>query len=162
EAAIPVELVRVLVRADLLAVRPVNAHDREAGDTRHHEAPLGVLALVWEPSRDRLSAGAREDRHAVVGLLTGGQGRVAEPRELGERELVVGTFVSWRHMMPGRRRSSHARRRGSRVRIEFTFHVAIFTATIVALATGGRPGPPARTPGGAHRAQESRLGGTRL
>src|SRR5438132_1098007 len=90
EAAIPVELVRVLVRADLLAVRPVNAHDREAGDTRHQEAPLGVLALVWEPSRDRLGAGAREDRHAVVGLLTGGQGRVAEPRELGERELVVG------------------------------------------------------------------------
>src|SRR5207245_818188 len=67
EAAIPVELVRVLVRADLLAVRPVNVHDREAGDTRHQEAPLGVLALAWEPSRHRLGPGAREDRHAVVG-----------------------------------------------------------------------------------------------
>src|SRR2546429_290151 len=90
EAAIPVELVGVLVRADLLAVRPVDTHDREAGDTRHQKASLGVVALVREPSRDRLGAGARQDRHAVVGLLTGDQGRVAEPRELGERELVVG------------------------------------------------------------------------
>src|SRR5256886_9786327 len=35
EATVPVELVGVLVRADLLAVRPVDTQDREAGDTRH-------------------------------------------------------------------------------------------------------------------------------
>src|SRR5256885_12276080 len=59
EAAIPVELVRVLVRADLLAVRPVNAHDREAGAPGPREAARGGLALVWGRARDRLGSRPR-------------------------------------------------------------------------------------------------------
>src|SRR5947208_711371 len=90
EAAIPGELVGVLLGADLLAVRPVDAHDPEAGDARDQEAPLGVVSFAREPARDRLGAGAREDRDAVVGLLAGDERRVAERRELRRGEPVVG------------------------------------------------------------------------
>src|SRR5207249_4474294 len=71
EAAIPVELVGVLVRADLLAVRPVDAHDLEAGHARHQQAPLGAVALVGEPPRHLLGArapGAQESRLGGVML----------------------------------------------------------------------------------------------
>src|SRR3990167_840609 len=90
EAPVPVELVGVLLRADLLAVGAVDVDDPEPADVGDQQPALGVVAVVRERARHlgRLRAG--EDGHAVVRALAGDEHPVAERLELRAREVLVG------------------------------------------------------------------------
>ena len=76
----------------------------------------------------RASARARQQRHAVVGLLPGGHALVAGCRQLGGREGVVGQlgFLQRDHVRR-RRAPSQSSSCGRRTRSELTFQVAIRT-----------------------------------
>src|SRR3569832_863395 len=70
EAAVPRELVRVLVRRELLAVRLVDVDHSYAINRRRDHAGLDIRLIVAEPARDVGDRELRRDRDAVVALLT--------------------------------------------------------------------------------------------
>jgi hypothetical protein len=85
----PLQLVGPLVRADLAAVRDVDAHYVHPAHPGRHEPSLEVVASVTEAALDLLGLGAGEDGDAVVSPLRVDGRVVAEGPELVEGEGLV-------------------------------------------------------------------------
>src|SRR5688572_7299627 len=89
QALEPGELVRVLLRADRLAVRHVDVHQPDRADGGRDHAPLRV-GIRRHAAGDVEGDPARDDRDAVVGLLAVERRLQPERPELRAREVLVG------------------------------------------------------------------------